>query len=101
MMKLLSLDTTYRRWLYSRNALTFDYDLNEVFVGLTLDDSIDYAENSESPLTASRLVDVDELIRFLALHERHELALAFRDEDLRFQERHSSPPHTTPAAHRP
>lgn len=89
-MKLLSLNPGYRYWLNARCALTFDSDLDEIFLGLTHNDSVFYAEMSELPLTAAKLAEVAELTRFLALHERHELALAFRDEEHRFRARRSS-----------
>jgi hypothetical protein len=77
-MKLLKLDSIYRSWLNSRSALALDSELNEKFIGLTHIESISYAEMTSEPLRAFDLWDVDELARFLELHERHELLLAFR-----------------------
>lgn len=83
-MQLLSLDSTYRRWLYSRCALAFDGDLDEIFVGLTHSESVFFAELSSPPGLVFDAIGADGITRFLALHERHELALAFSSERLRF-----------------
>lgn len=83
-MKLLSIDETYRRWLNSRSALAFDNDLNEILVGLTHSESIFFAELSSPPGLVFDAIGADGINRFLDLHERHELTLAFRSERLRF-----------------
>lgn len=78
-MKILQLDLTYRSWLNARFALALDGDLNEKFTGLTHIDSIFYAKMTNEPLRNFDAWEVETLSRFLALYERHELALAFQD----------------------
>jgi hypothetical protein len=77
-MKILQLDPTYRTWLNARSALALDGDLNEKFTGLTHIDSIFYAEMTNEPLRDFDTWDVETLSRFLALYERHQLAVAFQ-----------------------
>jgi hypothetical protein len=77
-MKLLLLDSSYRRWLNLKSALALNGNLDEKFIGLTHDESIFFAEVSNSPLAPFELWDEEVLKRFLRLHERHELTLAFR-----------------------
>lgn len=74
-MKLLELDTTYRRYLRTKGALTFDGDGNEALVGLTADESIEY-------LATMNTLDISEKIRagadperLLTLYDRHVAAL--------------------------
>jgi hypothetical protein len=71
-MQLLILDETYRRWLYSKAALGFDRDLNEKFIGLTHNESIFFAQMLKVPLPPLGSLTVDELQRFVNLHERHQ-----------------------------
>jgi hypothetical protein len=77
-MKLLLLETTYRRWLSSKDALALDSNLNEKFIGLTHDESVFFAKMSSVPLAPFELWDLDELERFLGLYKRHELTRAFQ-----------------------
>jgi hypothetical protein len=77
-MKLLLLDATHRRWLNSKSALALDGNLNEKFIGLTHNESVFFAEVSSAPLAPLGLWDVEALKRFLRLHERHELTLAYQ-----------------------
>jgi hypothetical protein len=72
------LDSTYRHWLNSKDALGLDSKLNEKFVGLTHEESVFFAEISSDPLAPFDLWDPDELARFLRLYERHEITLAFQ-----------------------
>jgi hypothetical protein len=76
-MKFLTLEPTYRRWLNSKNALAFDSDLNEKLIGLTHSESIFFVQmvNTYDP---GRLQTIDELERFMDLHDRHEFALLNR-----------------------
>jgi hypothetical protein len=77
-MKLIPLEWFYRSWLVSRHALTLDQDHNERFVGLTHCESLLYAKMSNPPFISFDRWEVDELKRFLELHERHEVTLMFR-----------------------
>lgn len=99
-MQLLSLDLTYRRWLYSRFALGFDCNLDEIFVGLTRSESVFFAEITGRSAIAYEAIGADGITRFLEMHERHEIVLSFKSEKLRYLANHSSPPHGTPSAHR-
>jgi hypothetical protein len=77
-MKLLLLDSSYRSWRNSKSALVLDGNLDEKLIGLTHDESVFFAEVSNSPLAPFELWDEEVLKWFLRLHERHELTLAFR-----------------------
>ena len=72
-MKLLDLDLMYRHWLSSRNALTFDCDLNEKLIGLTHSESISFVQMA-AKLSPIRSRTLDELERFTELNNRHEFA---------------------------
>ena len=77
-MKVLHLDSVYRQWLNLNEALSFDGDLNEKFIGLTHNESIFFAEILKTALQPLDLRTVDELKRFIELQERHERTLALQ-----------------------
>ena len=77
-MKVLHLDSVYRQWLNLNEALSFDGDLNEKFIGLTHNESIFFAEILKTALQPLDLRTVDELKRFMELQERHERTLALQ-----------------------
>jgi hypothetical protein len=77
-MKVLHLDSVYRQWLNLNEALSFDGDLNEKFIGLTHNESIFFAEMLKTALQPLDLRTVDELKRFIELQERHECTLALQ-----------------------
>lgn len=79
-MQLLILDSTYRQWLNSRAALSFDQDLNEKFLGLTHSESIFFAKISKIAPIPLESLTVDELEHFINLYERHERMLTFSRE---------------------
>lgn len=86
-MKLLPLEPSYRGWLTARSALGLDSDLNEKFVGLTHLESLFYADITNGLLTSLDVLDETVLTRFLELHERHELIVAFQTAAARFMAR--------------
>jgi hypothetical protein len=77
-MKVIHLDSAYREWLNLNSALVFDGDLNETFIGLTHEESIFFAEMSQTALQPVDMRTVAELKRFIELHERHQSTLAFQ-----------------------
>ena len=77
-MKLMDLKSAHRRWLNLNAALDFDKDLNEKLVGLTHNESIFFVEMIKDTFGNLELRNVDELERFIELHERHERTLAFQ-----------------------
>jgi hypothetical protein len=77
-MKLILLESSYRSWLNSRNALVLDANLDERFVGLTHAESVVYAGMSNPPYISFDHWNVPAITQFLDLYERHEQAIAFR-----------------------
>jgi hypothetical protein len=77
-MKLLSLDPIYRIWLNKKSALTFDSNLNEMFLGLTHDESIFFAYISSVALRPGMSWETGDVETFLRLHQRHELSLNYK-----------------------
>lgn len=74
-MNLLELDTSYRRYLRTRGALTLDVDGNEALVGLTADESIEYLATMNAQDISEKIRSGADPERLLSLYERHVAAL--------------------------
>jgi hypothetical protein len=85
-MQLLTLEATYRCWLNSRTALSFDRDLNEKFLGLTHSESVFFAKISKIVFVPLGSLTLDELEHFINLYERHERILNFSRESDYFKD---------------
>lgn len=75
-MTLLALDSTRRDWLIKRQSLAFDDEQNEIFLGLTHEESLFFAAAEHLAMGRQNRSDED-LLRFLALFDRHELARTY------------------------
>lgn len=68
---MLNLDEDMRRHLLARHALALDEDGDEVFLGLTVSESVFYSEYKEHPDLPSTTV---EKMLYLQLKHRHLMA---------------------------
>jgi hypothetical protein len=74
-MNILPIDADYRLWLFKKNALFFDADLDERLAGLTHVESRFYIAQQEWVTCESDQRNEADLILFLTLHELHLAAL--------------------------
>lgn len=76
-MKLL-LESSYRNWLDSRNALTIDDNFDERFAGLTHTESVRYASLLEMQYISFEHWTLSAITDFIEMYERHEQSVAYR-----------------------
>jgi hypothetical protein len=74
-MKLLPLDSTHRNYLIKKYALLLDREGNETLVALSREESLEYLVLFEYATKGILPTSTDEMIGFLAMHERHTAAL--------------------------
>lgn len=73
-MEPLLIDAIYRRYLIDRGALVLDQDGNEVLIGLTVDESIEYVSAMSSVDIAGIIRGGVDPVRLLMLYDRHAAA---------------------------
>lgn len=74
-MKLLSLEGSHRSYLIFKAALMLDAEGNEILVGLSSNESVDYIRISYGAWNDNLPESLEDLSIFLGLHERHSDAL--------------------------
>lgn len=74
-MKLLKIEETYRRWLFNKNALAFDSNLNEKLVGLNHEESLVFTYMASITNFPMNILEKNTLSYFLRLEEKHRSAL--------------------------
>lgn len=74
-MKLLKLDPLYRNYLVVKHGLKLDAHGNEIMVGLTASESVEYLTMMNDISTEARFSAHIDPERFVTLYERHVAAL--------------------------
>lgn len=73
-MKTLDLEDTYRHYLERRGALGLDVHGNEVLVGLSQTESVEYVAVTDGSISSPLSSNFPNPQRFLDLADRHEAA---------------------------
>lgn len=74
-MKLLNLDPLYRNYLVVKHGLKLDANGDEIMVGLTVFESVEYIIMMDDISTEARFSAHIDPERFVMLYERHIAAL--------------------------
>lgn len=73
-MKLLQVDAIYRHYLIDRGALVLDQYGDEVLIGSSRDESIEYVSMINADDIVDRIKDITDPKQLLKLYERHAAA---------------------------